>query len=62
MLHYISVFKHLCIEFPLQAYCGGTVMGNKKFLADIHECFSIVLRGSGEGLKLPLCHHERIWK
>lgn len=61
MLRY-AVFQYLCIEFPLQAYCGGSVMGNKNCLADIHGCLSIVLRGFGKELELPPCHHERIWK
>lgn len=29
-------------------------MGNKNGLADIHGCLSIVLRGFGKGLELPL--------
>lgn len=62
MLYYTLMFKYLCIEFPLQAYCRGTVMGNKKCLADIHGCLSIVLRGFGKGLDLPFYHYERIWK
>lgn len=60
MVHNTLMFKCLCIEFPLQAYCGGTAMGNKNCLADIRGCLSIVLQGFGKGLEL--CHHERIWK
>ena len=59
LLQHTLMFKYLGVEFPLQAYCGGNVMGKTKVLGRHtwlplhctpgfwHRAQTVTMRGSG---------------